>query len=55
LTDFYVAPDTAMAKLGWEGPKNNLKGDLSWYYESYQARGGPEKEIEFTADEEVLA
>ena len=54
LTDFYVAPDTAMAKLGWEGAKHNLKDDLSWYFESYKARGGPEKVIEFTADNEVL-
>ncbi|KAL7542679.1 hypothetical protein ACHAXR_012205 [Thalassiosira sp. AJA248-18] len=55
LTDFYVAPDMAMEKLGWEGAKHSLKDDLSWYYESYQSRGGPEKELEFAEDKEVLA
>jgi len=54
LTDFYVAPDMAMSKLGWEGPKHNLKEDLGWYFESYQARGGPSKEMEFAEDKEVL-
>ena len=55
LTDFYVAPDMATQKLGWEGPKHSLKDDLSWYYESYQSRGGPSKEMEFAEDKEVLA
>lgn len=54
LTDFYVAPDTAMAKLGWEGAKSTLEGDLSWYVESYKARGGAEKEIDLAVDSEVL-
>lgn len=54
LTDFYVAPDMAEEKLGWEGAQYNLKDDLSWYYKSYQARGGPEKSIDFTVDSEVL-
>lgn len=54
LTDFYVAPDMAKKTLGWEGAKHNLKDDLSWYYESYKARGGLEKSIDFTVDSEVL-
>ena len=54
LTNFYVAPDLARAKLGWEGPKHNLKDDLSWYYESYKARGGPTKSMEFAEDKELL-
>lgn len=54
LTDFYVAPDMAKAKLGWEGPKHSLKDDLAWYFESYQARGGPAKDVDFSADSEVL-
>jgi nucleoside-diphosphate-sugar epimerase len=54
LTDFYVAPDMAKAKLGFEGAKNSLKDDLAWYYESYKSRGGPEKELSFEKDMEVL-
>lgn len=54
LTDFYVSPDMAMSKLGWEGPKHSLKDDLGWYYESYKARGGPSKEMEFVEDKELL-
>lgn len=55
MTDFYVSPDTAKAELGWEGPKHSLKDDLSWYYEGYKARGGAEKELDLSADKEVLA
>ena len=54
LTDFYVSPDMAMSKLGWEGPKKTLKDDLAWYYESYKARGGPSKDLDFVEDKEVL-
>ncbi|KAL9191222.1 hypothetical protein ACHAXT_000928 [Thalassiosira profunda] len=54
LTDFYVAPDMAMEKLGWKGPSHSLKDDLSWYYESYQARGGPSKEMAFAEDEALM-
>jgi nucleoside-diphosphate-sugar epimerase len=54
LTDFYVSPDMAMSKLGWEGPKKTLKDDLGWYYESYKARGGPSKDLDFAEDKEVL-
>jgi len=55
LENFYVAPDMAMTKLGWEGAKHNLKDDLGWYFDSYQARGGSEKEMDFAADKDVLA
>lgn len=55
LTDFYVAPDTAKEKLGWKGPKHSLVDDLPWYYESYKARGGLDKEMEFVEDKEVLS
>ena len=53
LTDFYVAPNMAKSKLGWEGPKHSLKDDLSWYYESYVARGGPTKKMDLGKDWEI--
>mmetsp|Transcript_46143 Transcript_46143/g.111843 ORF Transcript_46143/g.111843 Transcript_46143/m.111843 type:complete len:368 (-) Transcript_46143:4293-5396(-) len=38
-TNFYVAPDMAKEKLGWEGAKNKLEDDLSsWYYKGYKER-----------------
>lgn len=54
LSDFYVVPDMAVAKLGWEGPKHTLKDDLGWYYECYQARGGAGKKLDLTTDSELL-
>jgi len=54
LTDFYVAPDTAKEKLGWEGPKHSLEDDLKWYYEGYKARGGPTKKISLVKDWEIV-
>ena len=54
LTDFYVFPELAKSKLGWEGPKNSLKDDLKWYFESYKARGGMVKDMVFAEDKEVL-
>ena len=54
LTDFYVSPDLAKSKLGWEGPKHNLKDDLKWYFESYKTRGCMTKDIAFEKDKEVL-
>jgi nucleoside-diphosphate-sugar epimerase len=53
LTDFYVAPDTAKEKLGYEGAKNSLAEDLKWYFESYQARGGPTKKMTLVKDKEI--
>ena len=44
----------AMAKLGLAGAKNSLKDDASWYYESYQARGGPTKEMELEKELEIV-
>ncbi|KAL7472213.1 hypothetical protein ACHAXS_012531 [Conticribra weissflogii] len=55
LTDFYVSPDMAKEKLGWEGPKHSLENDLPWYYESYKTRGCLNKEMEFAEDKEVLS
>jgi len=55
LTDFYVSPDMAKSKLGWEGPRHNLREDLSWYFDSYKARGGMTKEVDLTKDMEVLS
>ena len=55
LTDFYVAPDMAKDKLGWKGPNNKLKEDLGWYFESYKARGGMEREVDLSKDKEVLS
>lgn len=37
-TNFYVAPDMAKEKLGWEGAKSKLGDDLAWYYEGYKER-----------------
>jgi len=54
LTDFYVAPDTAKEKLGWAGPQHSLKGDLSWYYDSYVAREGPTKKMSLEKDWEII-
>jgi len=46
MTDFYVAPDTAKAKLGWKG---------EYYYEGYVARGGPTKDISLVKDWEIVS
>ena len=54
LTDFYVAPDMAKAKLGYGGAKRNLKDDLKWYYEGFLARGGTDKYIELVKDWEIV-
>jgi hypothetical protein len=54
LTDFYVAPTMAMNVLGWEGAKHSLQEDLSWYYQSYLARGGPERKMSFIKDWEIV-
>lgn len=54
LTDFYVAPDMAKDKLGWEGARHGLEDDLAWYWESYKKRGGDTKEIDFDKDKQVL-
>lgn len=54
MTDFYVAPDKVKEVLGWEGPKNSLKDDLTWYYDSYKARGGPSKKMSLIKDWEIV-
>lgn len=54
MTDFYVSPDMAKAKLGWKGAKSSLKEDLAWYYEDYKARGGPEKKMDLGLDWEII-
>lgn len=53
-TDFYVSPNMAMSKLGWEGSKYALEEDLGWYYEGYLARGGATREMKFEEDEALL-
>eukprot|EP00566_Odontella_aurita_P009751 CAMPEP_0113539436 /NCGR_PEP_ID=MMETSP0015_2-20120614/7916_1 /TAXON_ID=2838 /ORGANISM="Odontella" /LENGTH=423 /DNA_ID=CAMNT_0000439113 /DNA_START=15 /DNA_END=1286 /DNA_ORIENTATION=+ /assembly_acc=CAM_ASM_000160 len=55
LTDFYVSPDTAKEKLGWEGPKHTLADDLGWYYEGYKARGGEERGVDLAKDWEIVS
>lgn len=50
LTDFYVAPDMAKAKLGWPGPKNSLRDDLDWYFKYYKAREGPTRKVSLEKD-----
>jgi hypothetical protein len=32
-----------------------LEGDMDWYYESYKAAGQLKKEIDFSADDMILA
>eukprot|EP00568_Trieres_chinensis_P006629 CAMPEP_0183291060 /NCGR_PEP_ID=MMETSP0160_2-20130417/618_1 /TAXON_ID=2839 ORGANISM="Odontella Sinensis, Strain Grunow 1884" /NCGR_SAMPLE_ID=MMETSP0160_2 /ASSEMBLY_ACC=CAM_ASM_000250 /LENGTH=378 /DNA_ID=CAMNT_0025451813 /DNA_START=57 /DNA_END=1193 /DNA_ORIENTATION=- len=54
-SDFYVAPDVAKEKLGWEGPGHNLKEDLGWYFEGYVARGGKEREVDLSKDPVISA
>jgi nucleoside-diphosphate-sugar epimerase len=55
MTDFYVAPDMVQEKLGWKGAQHSLKDDLSWYFESYQARrGGPETKMSLVKDWEIV-
>lgn len=54
VTDFYVAPDAAKSKLGYGGAKHDLPGDLGPYFESYKARGGLEREVDFSKDAEII-
>jgi nucleoside-diphosphate-sugar epimerase len=54
MTDFYVAPDLAKSKLGYATTKR-LQEDLAWYFEDYKARGGPDKDISFAKDQEIVA
>uniref|UniRef100_A0A7S3L685 NAD-dependent epimerase/dehydratase domain-containing protein n=1 Tax=Amphora coffeiformis TaxID=265554 RepID=A0A7S3L685_9STRA len=54
LTNFYVAPDKAKEVLGWPGPSHSLKDDLPAYFESYKARGGPEKKMSLGLDWEIV-
>ena len=54
LTNFYVSPDKAKEVLGWPGPSHSLKGDLPSYFESYKARGGPEKKMSLVLDWEIV-
>ena len=55
LTNFYVSPDMAMQKLFFPGAQHDLKDDLSWYYQGYQARGGPTKELSLEKDVEITS
>jgi len=54
MTDFYVAPDMAKAKLGWEGPQHSLSDDLTWYFEGYKARGGETRKLDLGKDWEIV-
>jgi len=54
-TDFYVSPDAAKSKLGWEGATHKLSEDLGWYFEGYKARGGPEKKLDLSKDWEIIS
>lgn len=53
LTNFYVAPDTAKEKLGYGGATKSLGDDMKWYYESWVARGGADKELDLAKDLEI--
>jgi nucleoside-diphosphate-sugar epimerase len=52
-TNFYVDPSAAKKVLGWSGPQHDLASDLSWYFEDYRNRGGPEKKMSFLKDWEI--
>lgn len=54
MTDFYVAPDMAKEKLGWEGPKHTLSEDLVEYYNGYKLRGGATKKMSLVKDWEIV-
>ncbi|KAL3925907.1 MAG: hypothetical protein SGILL_000084 [Bacillariaceae sp.] len=54
LTDFYVAPDMAKEKLGYQGADQALKDDLKWYYDGYVARGGPTRDVDLIKDWEII-
>lgn len=53
-TNFFVAPDMAKEHLMWGGAEHTLREDLPAYYESYKARGGPTKDLDLSADKEIL-
>ena len=53
-SNFYVAPDKAKEVLGWSGASHSLKDDLPAYFESYKARGGPEKKMSLGLDWEIV-
>jgi nucleoside-diphosphate-sugar epimerase len=53
-TAFYVSPAKARNVLGWRSTRT-LEGDMDWYYESYKAAGQLKKEIDFSADDMILA
>jgi hypothetical protein len=54
-TNFYVAPTKAKELLQWEGPRHSLRNDLlTFYYDQYLARGGPEKKISLVKDWEIV-
>lgn len=53
LTDFYVAPDMAKEKLGYQGAAKDLKDDMTWYYENYKSRD--RSKVDLSKDEEILA
>lgn len=49
-----MSADKAADLLGF-APKNNIKDDISMYYnDQYVAKGGLDKEIEFSDDDIVL-
>ena len=53
-TNFFVAPDKAKELLKWGGAQHTLREDLPAYYESYKARGGATKDLDLSADKEIL-
>jgi nucleoside-diphosphate-sugar epimerase len=52
-TNFYIDPSLAKKVLSWPGPEHDLKSDLSWYFENYKSRGGPEKKMSLIKDWEI--
>ena len=53
-SNFYVAPDMAKQKLGWQGAQHSLAEDLVAYYAHYLERGGPEKKLSLVKDWEIV-
>ena len=54
-TNFYVAPDMIKEYLTYgSAAEHTLREDLPDYFENYKARGGLDKDVDFSKDKEIL-
>ena len=51
---FFASADKAKRELGWL-PKHNFLADVAQLVEAYKASGRLEKDIDFSADDKILA